>query len=72
MNISISFDPESCPELTELYEEANRILKANGRPAWDFELFCTACLTMGAIPHMIRTARALVGSTKKKQNIETE
>lgn len=72
MKITITIDPGAQPELIELYEEANRILAANNRPPWEFELFCTACLSMGAASHMVNTARALINSTKKKYNIETE
>lgn len=72
MNVTITIDPGSYPELMQLYEEANRILAAYGKPPWDFETFCTACLAMGATSHMINTARAIIDSTKKKYNIETE
>jgi len=70
MKITITIDPGSNLELMQLYEEANRILAAYGKPPWEFELFCTACLSMGAASHMVNTARALINDTKKKYNIE--
>ena len=72
MKLTITIDPGAQPELMKLYEEANRILVANDRPQWEFESFCTVCLSLGAIPHMIGNARALISSAKKKYNIETE
>lgn len=70
MKITIDIDPTSSPELMKLYEEANRILAAYGKPQWAFEDFCTVCLAMGWTSHMINNARAIINGTKKKYNIE--
>ena len=72
MRITITIDPGSNLELMQLYEEANRILAAYGKPRWTFEDFCKTCLTIGATSHMINTARVIINSTKKNYNIETE
>lgn len=64
MKISVDIDTRS-PELAELYEETNDILTASGRNPMDFEAFCALCLELGALPHMISTARALVRNGRK-------